>query len=210
MQEMPQFAAGSVSELLDALASPTPTPGGGTAAAIAGAMGASLLVMVAGLTKTRTGADVERLPLVLAGSALTPIRRRLARLADEDSAAFDEVMAAYRLPKGSEEQQAARMVAIQAALQRASTVPLDTLRACAEALEHAEAVARCGNTSAACDVGVAVGLLEAAAAGADANVRINLDGLRDQAEVARLRDEAERLAARARAAGAAARQALVA
>ena len=205
---MPRFADGSVSEFLNALASPTPTPGGGTAAAFAGAMGASLLAMVAGLTKTRTGADAERLPLVLAGSALTPLRRRLASLADEDSAAFDEVMAAYRLPKASDEQKAARLRAIETGLTHASTVPLDTLRACADALEQAEAVARCGSVSAACDVSVAVGLLEAAAAGADANVRINLDGLRDDGVAARFRADTERLTSRAHAAAARARDAL--
>ena len=205
---MPRFADVSVSEFLNALASPTPTPGGGTAAAFAGAMGASLLAMVAGLTRTRTGADDERLPLVLAGSALTPLRRRLASLADEDSAAFDEVMAAYRLPKASDEQKAARLRAIEAGLTHASAVPLDTLRACADAIEHAEAVARYGNASAACDVSVAVGLLEAAAAGADANVRINLDSMRDKSAAARFRDEADQLGARARTAAATARAAL--
>ena len=83
-------------------------------------------------------------------------------------------MAAYRLPKASDDEKAARTRAIQSALQDATVVPLDTLRACAHALAHARVVAEHGNASAASDAGVAIGLLRAAAAGADANVRINL------------------------------------
>jgi len=205
---MSSFADLPVSVFLDRLASPSPTPGGGSAAAITGAMGAALLAMVTGLTKSRTGADAERLPLVLAGAALTPLRRRLARLADEDAASFDEVMAAYRLPKATDAEKAVRQGAIQAALVHATIVPLETLRACADALAHAEAVARCGNPSAASDIGVSIALLEAAASGAEANVRINLEGVRDQAGATRLDAESGMLAARARQAGAAARAAL--
>ena len=85
--------------------------------------------------------------------------------------AFDRVMAAYRLPKTSDDEKAARTRAIQSALQGATIVPLDTLRACADALAHARVVAEHGNASAASDAGVAIGLLRAAAAGADANVQ---------------------------------------
>ncbi len=90
-------------------------------------------------------------------------------------------MDAYRLPKGSDDEKAARASVIQRALWRATEVPLDTLRACADALEYGPVVARCGNPTAASDVGVGVRLLEAAAGGAEANVRINLKGIRDEA-----------------------------
>jgi len=187
------FAAMTVAELLAALASPEPTPGGGTAAAIAGAMGTSLLVMVAGLAKSKNNTDEEKAALANARAAIEPITARLTGLADADSAAFDAVMAAYRLPKGTDEEKAARTRAIQAALRGATAIPLETLRACAGALEHARAVADHGNRSAESDVGVAIGLLKAAAAGAAANVRINLEGLKDEgfktaaeAETARL------------------------
>lgn len=183
----------TVGELLEALASPNPTPGGGTAAAIAGAMGTSLLIMVTGLAKSRNNTDDEKAALASARGALTPLTARLTGLADADSQAFDQVMAAYRLPKNSEDEKAARTQAIQSALQGATTVPLETLRACADALTHALVVAAHGNRSAASDAGVAVTLLKAAADGARANVQINLDGIKDDRFKTQTAADAERL-----------------
>ena len=171
----------NVSQLLAALASPDPTPGGGTAAAIAGAMGTSLLVMVAGLAKSKNNTDEEKAALARARAAIAPITSRLTDLADADAASFDAVMAAYRLPKTTDDEKTTRSAAIQAALRGATEIPLETLRACAAALEHARAVADHGNRSAESDVGVALGLLKAAAVGAAANVRANLGGLKDEA-----------------------------
>lgn len=205
---MPRFSEMSVGELLSALASPDPTPGGGTASAIAGAMGAALLMMVSGLAKSKTDSDDEKAALEAARHALEPLRTELMRLADADSDAFDQVMAAYRRPKATDGDKAARTSAIQTALRQATVVPLDTLRACAAAMPLAARVAEAGNRSAASDVGVAVGLLEAAAAGADANVRINLDGLKDEGFNANVSSEASRLAAETAAAARAARHAL--
>lgn len=178
---MTRFADTTVAQLLAALASPDPTPGGGTAAAIAGAIGASLLVMVTGLAKSRNNLDDEKAALATARTAIEPMASRLMQLADADTQAFNAVMAAYRLPKATDDDKAARSSAIQAALRGATEVPLETLRACGDALAHARAVADYGNQSAASDVGVAIGLLKAAAEGAAANVRINLAGLKDEA-----------------------------
>jgi formiminotetrahydrofolate cyclodeaminase len=171
----------TVAQLLAALASPDPTPGGGTAAAIAGAMGTSLLLMVTGLAKSKNNLDDEKAALSKARTRLEPIAARLMELADADTQAFDEVMAAYRLPKATDDDKAARTRAIQAALRGATEVPLETLRAGVDAITHARMVAQYGNQSAASDVGVAIGLLKAAADGAAANVRINLTGLKDEA-----------------------------
>ena len=171
----------TVAQLLAALASPNPTPGGGTAAAIAGAMGTSLLMMVCGLAKSKNNLEPEKVALAAAKSALEPVSMRLMLLADADTQAFNDVMAAYRLPKATDEDKTARTGAIQAALRGATEIPLETLRACADALAHARPVAAYGNQSAASDVGVAIGLLRAAAEGAAANVRINLTGLKDDA-----------------------------
>jgi formiminotetrahydrofolate cyclodeaminase len=193
------FSDTSVRQLLDALASPNPTPGGGTASAIAGAMGASLLTMVTGLAKSRNNTDDEKAALSTAGAGLAPLITRLAQLADADAASFDRVMAAYRLPKSSDGEKAARSAAIQDALQGATTVPLDSLRACAEVLHHARAVAEHGNRSAASDAFVAVALLKAAADGAHSNVRINLDGIKDEAFRSATGAEAARLATAAAA-----------
>ena len=187
----------TVAQLLAALASPDPTPGGGTAAAIAGAMGTSLLVMVAGLAKSRNNLDDEKAALAQARAAIEPITSRLTELADADTHAFNDVMAAYRLPKATDQDKAARTRAIQAALRGATEIPLETLRACADALTHSRAVADYGNQSAASDVGVAIGLLKAAAEGAAANVRINLTGLKDEAFKGATEAETTRLLAAA-------------
>ncbi|MGH9386762.1 MAG: cyclodeaminase/cyclohydrolase family protein [Vicinamibacterales bacterium] len=205
---MPRCSDLSVSDFLAALSSPTPTPGGGTAAAIAGAMGASLLLMVSSLDKSKSGTEEERMLLADAKRALVPLRTRLTELADADSEAFDQVMAAYRLPKGSEEEKAARSSVIQRALWRATEVPLDTLRVCAGVLEYGPVIARCGNPTAASDVGVGVRLIEAAAGGAEANVRINLAGIRDEGLKADAERDATRYMERTLACTAAARKLL--
>lgn len=205
---MTRFADLTVAALLDALASPDPTPGGGTASAIVGAMGAAVLIMVTSLAKSKTNTDDEKTALLAAKRALAPLKAELMRLADADSDAFDQVMAAYRRPKATDDEKAARSTAVQAALRQATVVPLETLRACAAAMPLAAQVAEAGNRSAASDVGVAVGLLVAAATGAEANVRTNLDGLTDEGFNANVSSEAARLTAELGAAARAARQAL--
>jgi len=198
----------TVAGLLDALASSEPTPGGGTAAAIAGAMGTSLLVMVTGLAKSRNNTDDEKAALARAREALLPMSGRLSTLADRDAESFNAVMAAYRQPKATDDEKAARSKAIQAALAGATTVPLDTLRACAEVLAQAPAVAQHGNRAAASDARVAVGLLRAAAAGAHANVAINLEGIKDEAFKTATAADAARLSSAADRDASAALQAL--
>lgn len=187
----------TIRKFLEALASPTPTPGGGTGAAIAGAIGTSLLVMVTGLAKSRNNTDDEKAALARARERLTPLIAHLSQLADADAQSFDRVMEAYRLPKATDAEKAARSQTIQTALQGATTAPLDTLRACTDALAHARVVAEHGNRSAASDAGVAVGLLRAAAAGAQANVQANLDSIKDEAFKAATGAEAARLLAAA-------------
>ena len=115
---MPAFAEMSVAQLLELLASPNPTPGGGTAAAIAGAMGTSVLVMVASLAKSKNNTDEEKAALAVTRAILMPLTARLTQLADADAQAFDRVMAAYRLPKTSDDEKSARTRAIQSANRR--------------------------------------------------------------------------------------------
>jgi methenyltetrahydrofolate cyclohydrolase len=208
LETMSTFAKLSVSEFLDALANSEPTPGGGTASAIAGAMGASLLIMVASLAKSRNNTDEEREALGRARTAIADSRATLIALADKDAAAFDDVMAAFKLPKATDEDKAARSAAIQRGYRGATEVPLETLRIVTSALAQAETVAALGNRSATSDVGVAVGLLEAGAAGATANVEINLGGLKDQELVARFTRDVVQLAETARNSAAAARASL--
>jgi formiminotetrahydrofolate cyclodeaminase len=187
----------TVRDFLGALAGAEPTPGGGTAAAIAGAMGASLLMMVAGLNRTRGNTDEERAALADVRDRLAPLAEALVRAADRDAEAFDAVMAAYRRPKSTDDEKAARKAAIAEAMRGATDMPLETLRLAAAALDLGETVARLGNTSAASDAGVGAGLLAAAAEGAAANVRINLDSAGDEAYRRAAGSEMEALVARA-------------
>jgi len=179
----------SVHDLLAAFGTSDPTPGGGSAAALASAVGASLLMMVSSLAKTRTAAPAERSALDVSHRTLAGIRDELARAIDADSAAYDRVVAAYKLPKSSPEEQEARKGAIQAALRGATDVPLGVMRASAGALREADTVAAHGHTGAASDVGVAIALLRAGLEGARLNAEINLGGIRDDAYVSRVRAE---------------------
>ena len=185
----------TVAETLDAFASPSPTPGGGSASALAGALGAAVISMVAAMPRTRRGVSDDRESLDRALGELERTRRRLLSLVDEDAAAYDAVTAAYRMPKVADEEKATRRAAIQQALRLATETPLEVMRVCAAALQEAETVARHGAASAASDIGVGVELLHAALRGAALNVAINLDGLSDEGYVGGVRDEAARLSA---------------
>jgi methenyltetrahydrofolate cyclohydrolase len=178
---MPTLPALPLTALLDRVAAPEPTPGGGSVAAIAGAFGAALAQMVAGLPRTRHNNDEERSVLASLHAPLGDLRERLLVLADDDTAAFDRLMTALRLPKASDEDKAARRAAIQAATREATTVPLQTAVACARALDLVVTVAALGNPSASSDLLVAMGMLRAGAEGAAANVRTNLESLDDEA-----------------------------
>ena len=191
----------SVRDLLSAFASKDPTPGGGSAAALASAVGASLLMMVSGLPKTRNGSDEDRAALTTAGGVLAGLREGLTKAIDADTAAYDRVVAAYKMPKASADEQAARKAAIQDALRGATDVPLGVVRLSAAALDQAIAVATHGHRAAASDVGVAVALLRAGARGARLNVEINIGSLSDApyagevaADIARLGEDVARAA----------------
>jgi formiminotetrahydrofolate cyclodeaminase len=169
----------TVIDALDAFSDASPTPGGGSAAALAGALGASLLMMVGRLPKTR-GGDQDREPLAAAVERLRELRGRLSELVDLDSAAYDAVVAAYKLPNASEEERAARRDAIARALRHATDTPRETMECCRNVMEQALVVAERGSRNAASDVGVAIELLGAALRGARLNVETNLRSLTDQ------------------------------
>jgi formiminotetrahydrofolate cyclodeaminase len=187
----------SVRDLLAAFASSDPTPGGGSASAIASAIGASLLVMVSGLPKTRSGSDEDRAALAAAAPALTGLQQRLTEAVDLDTTAYDRVVAAYKLPKATLSEQDARKAAIQHALRGATDVPLGVMRLSSLALEQARTVAAHGRRAAASDVGVAVALLGAGLHGARLNVEINLGSLTDTAYADAARIEVAHLSERA-------------
>ena len=187
------YSTMAVEDLLDAFASSDPVPGGGSAAALAGAVGVSLLMMVAGLPKTRTGAPEEAADLSEASSRLRPLREMLTSLIDKDSEAYQAVLAAYRLPNGTDAEKATRRTAVETAMRGATEVPLDTMRVCQQALRGATIIASNGNANAASDTGVGVQLLLAALRGAGLNVDVNTGSITDAAYVARIKEEREEL-----------------
>ena len=176
-----------------AVASPTPAPGGGSVAALAGALAAALAQMVAGLTigkKKYASVESEMKEIALQAAALV---NELTSLMKRDATAYGAVMMAYKLPGDSEPEAAKKKQAVTAALLGAAEVPLDTARACVRVLELTAAVAARGNTNAVSDAGVAALLAEGACKGAVYNVRINVSALEERGKGARLVEECGRL-----------------
>src|SRR5258705_2515218 len=132
--ESVSYSEMALADLLDAFSSTDPVPGGGSAAALAGAVGASLLLMVAGIPKTKTGAPEETADLAEAAARLHPLRDQLLELVDRDSEAYRQVMDAFRLAKETDEEKTARKQAIERATLGATEAPLNTMRACQQAL----------------------------------------------------------------------------
>ena len=187
-----------VPELLDRIASVEPTPGGGSVAALAGALGAVLGAMVWTLTRSREAEDQHERKLDEAAAELQRLRGLLAANVDADSAAYDGVVAAMRLPKATDEDKMVRRHAIQDATRVATAVPLETARLCAAVMRSCRDAARWGFAGAVTDAGVGLLLADAGLHGALYNVEINLSGLTDTdlaaavaTEVAALRGVAE-------------------
>jgi methenyltetrahydrofolate cyclohydrolase len=171
----------AVRDFSAALASDAPAPGGGSASAAAGAMGAALLGMVCRLTigKEKYRDSWEELERI--ASAMDAQRDTLLGLVDEDTRAYDAIVAARRLPKETPEEKAARKKAIDEATVLATTVPMQTAFFSMEAIVKAPVVLEKGNPNCASDAFVAALLLSSAVEGALANVRINLPGISDPA-----------------------------
>jgi formiminotetrahydrofolate cyclodeaminase len=195
-------------EFLEQLGSSAPTPGGGAAAALVGALGASLIQMTANLTigKPRL-ADVEAQAIRVEQRA-GDLRGSLERLADADAEAFARVTAAYRLPRADDAQRAERGRAIQAALRLAADVPLETAHVSAEVIALAEEAAPVLNAAVISDVLVGALLAQSAVNSAALNVEINLAAMTDAdavqhytAELASAREGIEARIARILAAG---------
>jgi formiminotetrahydrofolate cyclodeaminase len=170
----------SIDKFLTELASAAPTPGGGGAAAISGAMGAALVSMVCNLTiGKKKYVEVEaELKDVLARSE--GLRVVLTGMIGEDVQAFDAVMGAYGLPKGTDDEKAARAAAIQAALKTATDVPLSCCRACRTVIDLAAITADKGNLNVVSDAGVAVLSAYAGLRSAALNVYVNAKGIEDR------------------------------
>jgi len=190
--------AAARSSFLDELAAATPTPGGGSAAAHAGAIGAALASMVARLTLGKKKyANVEQRMLALVEKA-EDLRARLTAAIDEDAAAFTGFLTATRLPKETPEQQAVRREAIQQATLEAARVPLKVSNMAIEVMKLTLEAARHGNLNAISDACSGFNMARACLSSAGLNVRINLQGLEDPAPGQPLLDEQTRLERSAR------------
>ena len=169
-----------ISNFLDELASNSPTPGGGSVAALAGALGAALISMVGNLTVGKKKyEDVEEdIKKILSSSE--KLRYELSQLIEEDVKAFNNFMATYKMPKETEDEKKIRAEKVQESLIEAAKVPLKVAYKCLDILSLSKEVAEKGNINVVSDAGVAVLMAEAALESAILNVTINLRMIKDE------------------------------
>ncbi len=190
------IAEQSLRRFLDELAGPAPTPGGGSAAAVMGAMGAGLVSMVCNLTIGKKDYEAVEGAMRQALNEAEALRRRLTEMIAADVQAFDALMLAYKLPRATDPEKAARADAIQQALKQATDVPLACAEACAEVIELARRVASTGSRAVISDAGVASVAGWAALRSAALNVYINAPSIKDAEFVRSRRARLDELLAR--------------
>jgi formiminotetrahydrofolate cyclodeaminase len=185
---MPElYSQKTVAQFLDELASSAPAPGGGSGAAVAGALGAALASMVCNLTVGKPKyADVQEDIQNLLAQTET-LRSRLTHLIEEDIAVYYKLSSCYKMPRETDDQKPARTAAIQNVLLEATAVPMQIAEACVGVLQLCTPIAEKGNVGAVSDAGVAALLAEAALRSAALNVLINLAAIKDSDFVARER-----------------------
>lgn len=181
-------------------ASESPAPGGGSISAYMGALAAALGAMVANLSAHKPGWDEQWERFSDAAEEGQACLKQLLALVDEDTAAFNRIMDAFKLPKGTDEEKAARSAAIQAATLYATEVPLRTMKAAFATFPLLRAMAQEGNPASVSDAGVGALAARSAVLGAQLNVRINAAGLKDRAKAEQLVAEAGEIALNAIAA----------
>jgi formiminotetrahydrofolate cyclodeaminase len=189
----------TVIEFINDVASNSPAPGGGSVAALAGALGAALTAMVSNLTigkKKYLSVRGEMESVLKQSEALCA---SFAKLIDDDAEAFNTVMSAFNLPKDTEEEKTKRAEAIQQATKHATEVPLRVMQLCERALALTQAAAEKGNVNSISDAGVAALMLHAACLGAKLNVQINLGSLKDSLFVQETTSHTETLSIRVEA-----------
>ncbi|HRY53642.1 MAG TPA: glutamate formimidoyltransferase [Spirochaetia bacterium] len=185
-REPAPLASLRVADFVDEVARDSPAPGGGSVAALAGSLGAALAVMVANLTVGKKGYEPSWASLSELAVRAQGVKAALLRAVDEDTAAFNLIMEAMKLPKGGEAEKAAREAALQEGYKKASLVPLETARACLEAISLCALAAASGNASSVTDAGVGALMARAGAEGAVLNVLVNLGSVKDAAFAAEL------------------------
>ena len=171
---------GTIATFLDELASEKPTPGGGGAAAVSGAIGAALVSMVCNLTIGKKNYEAVEADLKSVRAKAERLRAELTNAIEEDVVAFNSVMGAYGLPRGTDDEKAARTGAIQAALREATLAPLKACKACFGVIELSAEAADKGNLNVISDAGVAVLAANAGLRSCALNVFINAKAIKDR------------------------------
>ena len=182
-----------IAQFCEVTASDAPAPGGGSVSALCGALAASLSSMVANLTIGRKGYEPLQEVMQEAIDELESIRQSLLKAIDEDSKSFDDFMAATRLPKTTDEEKAARKMAMQQALKTATLIPLQVARESAKIFDYARLMLDNGNPNAFTDAMVSTLAARTATLGALLNVRINLASIKDEDFIFSIRQEIEAL-----------------
>jgi glutamate formiminotransferase/formiminotetrahydrofolate cyclodeaminase len=193
------LVARQVTEFVDELSSASPAPGGGSVAALCGSLSAGLSAMIAALTFTKKGMDKQQKTMEEVGRRAQALKDWFLLAVDRDTDAFNQVLAALRLPRATGEELTTRNEALESANQAATRVPLEVLERSVEALDLALVVARDGNPTAISDAGVAGACALTAGEGAALNVRINLSSLTDAAWIHSTESAAAELIERCRA-----------
>ena len=190
---MKKLAENTIHEFLDELASDSPAPGGGSVAALAGALGAALTSMVCNLTigKEEYHNVQEDIKKILQESE--HLRSELSELIDKDTIAFNEVMKALKMPKETDEQKEKRRQALQSGYKSAALVPLETARTCEKILNLALVVAQKGNKNSITDAGVSAYMAHAGVESAISNIKINLSSIKDEKFIEKITFELKEL-----------------
>jgi methenyltetrahydrofolate cyclohydrolase len=183
----------TVATFLDELASSAPTPGGGSAAAIMGAMGAALISMVCNVTLGKKGHEAVQAEMKMVRDESEKLRAALTSMVADDIAAFDGLMSAYRLPKASDDEKSRRAEAIQISLSAATETPLACARACAQVIALSRLAGEKGFAGVVSDAGVGVLAANTALRSAALNVFINVPSLKDRSFAAAATAEIEHL-----------------
>ena len=183
----------TVKDFLDKVACSDPVPGGGSIAALNGALASALSTMVARLTVGKKGYEVSEELMQHAQTITLRLLDEFIALIDKDSEAYNEVFACFKLPKATDEEKAARSAAIQEATKKAALIPLEVARKSLDMMTIIADVAHLGNRNAITDACVAMMSARSAVLGALLNVRINLGSLKDQEFVLQLQTEADKI-----------------
>lgn len=168
-----------IRDFIEELSSDSPAPGGGSVAALSGALSAALSAMVCNLTTGKEKYKDVEYDMEDILERVENIKKRLLEIIDEDTEAFNKVMQAYKLPRDTEEEKKIRKERIQEALKKAALVPLETARLCADMIEISKEVAEKGNKNSITDAGISTIMAYAGLRAAILNVKINLRSIDD-------------------------------